>query len=240
MREVTLSELVELVDDPFVRRQVSASSFTTAWVAGEAAVVAAPSRRNLGPGAAYTCVGPAADLDPLLASVAEVAPAPARVSVDKHSFGALPWRVPSCHVWDWMLCDTPPPPPLLEVVEVADPAEVGAVLDAGNPDSFARPGDPDVETWLGAYDDGVLGAVGALTRVGDSTGHLRGITTRPDHRGRGLGAAVSAALTRRAMAPTGVATLGVYVDNDPALGIYRRLGYRTVHTFASGAATSAR
>jgi ribosomal protein S18 acetylase RimI-like enzyme len=36
------------------------------------------------------------------------------------------------------------------------------------------------------------------------------------------------------MVPTGVATLGVYVDNDPALAVYRRLGYRTVHTFVSG------
>ncbi|MEP9382794.1 GNAT family N-acetyltransferase [Nocardioides cheoyonin] len=235
MREVTLPELVDQVEDEFVRRQVGAATFERAWVRGRAAVVQSVSRHpHRVAGAAYTCVGPAADLDPLLAEVASALPPPGRVVVDKPSFGALPWPVPTAHVWDWMLCSEPPPAPRVEVVEVADAEAIGAVLDDGNPDSFARPGEPDVEAWLGSEVEGTLAAVGALTRVGDGTGHLRGVTTRPAYRGRGLGAAVSAALTRRAMAPTGVASLGVYVDNGPALAIYRRLGYRTVHTFAAG------
>ena len=69
----------------------------------------------------------------------------------------------------------------------------------------------------------------------DGTLHLRGVTVLPRARGRGLGRRVSAALTDHALTHgSGVATLGVYVDNAPALRIYRDLGYRVVHTFSSG------
>jgi ribosomal protein S18 acetylase RimI-like enzyme len=77
--------------------------------------------------------------------------------------------------------------------------------------------------------------VGALVRQGDGTGHLRGITTLAAHRGRGLGAAVTAALTTRALAAgSGLATLGVYTDNEVAVRLYRRLNYEVVHTFVAG------
>ena len=57
----------------------------------------------------------------------------------------------------------------------------------------------------------------------------------PAVRGRRLGTTLSAALTRHALQHgSGVATLGVYVDNLPAVRIYERLGYRVVHTFTSG------
>jgi ribosomal protein S18 acetylase RimI-like enzyme len=57
----------------------------------------------------------------------------------------------------------------------------------------------------------------------------------PTHAGRGLGRSVSAALTLRALSSgPGVATLGVYVTNAPAIAIYRRLRYAVVNTFVSG------
>jgi ribosomal protein S18 acetylase RimI-like enzyme len=83
-------------------------------------------------------------------------------------------------------------------------------------------------------DDDVLTGVGAVERMHDGTGHLRGVTVRPAYEGRGLGRALSAALTRLAIVPTGVATLGVYTDNARAIGLYTSLGYGVAHTFTSG------
>jgi ribosomal protein S18 acetylase RimI-like enzyme len=66
---------------------------------------------------------------------------------------------------------------------------------------------------------------------------VRGVAVAEAHRGRGLGRELSRALTLRAMRESGVCSLGVYVDNEPALRIYRGLGYDVVHTFTSGPVT---
>ena len=66
--------------------------------------------------------------------------------------------------------------------------------------------------------------------------HLASIATHPSARGRGLGALVTAALTRRLLdegAP--VVTLGMYADNDVARRMYLRLGFRCDHRWSSRA-----
>jgi len=147
-----------------------------------------------------------------------------------------------------MLTGTAPPGPvgarlvdLGPLADASDPVsrsaaeEVAGVLDAGNPGSFARPGTtPGVARWLGLREDGELRAAGALVRQPDGTGHLRAVTVHPDHAGRGLGRALSVGLTRAGLTLGAVVSLGVYVDNAPALRIYRDLDYATRHTFASG------
>ena len=166
-----------------------------------------------------------------------------RISVAEAAYEAVPdaWRFDVRGHWHWMLTRTPPAPCPGEDAVVAlegpdDMAAVDELLDLANPGSFARPGARGVECWLGVPGEHGLQAVGALHRDPDGTGHLRAVTTRPGHGGRGLGTAVSAALTRRALAGrSGTATLGVYVDNVPALRVYGRLGYRTEVTFRSGA-----
>lgn len=52
-------------------------------------------------------------------------------------------------------------------------------------------------------------------------------------RGRGLGRAVTAGLTRWAIARHGVCTLGMYSDNPPARALYLGLGYRTAYAWHS-------
>jgi len=138
--------------------------------------------------------------------------------------------------WHWMRTTHLPEPPAVEVVPVADD-EVTPLLDVVAPDWHARPGTPGIEVWLGIRDHGPLVAVGAVLRQPDGTGHVRAVAVAPDHRGRGLGRELSRALTRVAMADTGVASLGVYVDNEAALRTYRGLGYDVVHTFTSGPVT---
>ena len=163
------------------------------------------------------------------------------MSAEAAAYDALPeaWRFPVQGHWHWMLTHDAPPAHPLEpsVVEVEDAGAIDALLDVANPGSFARPGARGVECWLGVRDPdapGALLAVGALYRDPSGAGHLRSVTTHPASAGRGLGTAVSVALTRRALARSGTATLGVYVDNAPALAVYDRLGFRTCVTFRSG------
>ena len=243
VREVAAAELATASDLPFVRHQLDPDATLRAWVRGRAAAVES-SRVRPGQGGGVpvlTCLGPPADLVPLMTALADAGERPARLTVEDPSYDAVPaaWSYARHGHWHWMLTSSPCEAATVPVEEVADLAEVDAVLDAANPGSFARPGSPGVECWLGIRQEGRLVATGALTREHDGTGHLRGVSVLPSHSGRGLGRALSAALTRRAQAgASGVATLGVYVDNAPALAIYDRLGYAVVHTFSSGPVNS--
>ncbi|GAA1926763.1 hypothetical protein GCM10009737_30780 [Nocardioides lentus] len=240
--------LLEGLTDPFWRHHVAPGAVRRAWRRGEAAVVEMDRPMADGVRVLTAGVGPAADLDPLIAEVADEAERPWRLILDEASAGALPpaWRPAEPRSWHWMLTTQAPPappapPPAVEEVDLASDsgqgaAAVDAVLDAAMPETHARPGTAGIECWLGVRGaDGVLAGVGALARQPDGTGNLRGIAVLPSYGGQGLGTALSAALTRRALAgASGVATLGVYVDNAPALAVYDRLGFRTRHTFYSG------
>jgi ribosomal protein S18 acetylase RimI-like enzyme len=262
VRELSGEELVATSRHPFVRHQVDPATTRRAWGYGDAVLLdggrVPPGEAPTGP--VYTCLGPARDLEPLLDHAAARLPTPWRVTLAEPARLPAAWPRPTVKRWHWMLRDgadgrNEPDHPAeapeaaadaldaLEVVEVehapgsTGAARLDALLDAGNPGSFARPGGGDVALWLGIHtpgDDSLL-AAGALQRMVDGTLHLRGVTVLPHARGRGLGRRVSAALTDHALAHgSGVATLGVYVDNVPALRIYHDLGYRVVHTFSSG------
>lgn len=140
--------------------------------------------------------------------------------------------------WDLMRCDAAPPrqPGEERVRSLPDLETVQAFLDRVNPHHSVRAGHPEVEQWLGVADEdsGELLAVGAFTRRRFGTAYLASIATAPEARGRGLGAAVTAALTRGAFdAGDELCTLAHYHPNDPAQRIYLRLGYRTTHQLAS-------
>lgn len=77
-------------------------------------------------------------------------------------------------------------------------------------------------------------AVAANAPMEPPVPHLASVTTHPDHRGRGLGRAVSAALTRALMAEGApVVTLGMYADNDRARAVYTHLGFTCGAEFSS-------
>ncbi len=235
MRAVGVSELGHL---PFVRHAVDPDRVLGAWRLDEAAAVAArrPMAREIL--TTVTGFGPARDQARLLAALtAEIEP-PDRLTVAA-PVEVVPesWRLLEVRHWRWMLSSTPPPGEAPGVVEVDDPDEVDALLDEAAPDSHARPGTPGVEAWLGLRDGPPLVAVGAVVRQPDGSGHLRAVTVAPHARGRGLGRRLSVALTRRALRGPGVASLGVYADNEPALRIYRGLGYEVAHAFTSGPVT---
>ncbi|NHC24727.1 GNAT family N-acetyltransferase [Nocardioides sp. IC4_145] len=235
MREVSgagLEQLAAASQVPFVRHTVGSATYDVAWVRGDAVVV-----HNL---RHTVALGPAGDLGPLLAELAERF-VPERLTVEEAAHDALPaaWHHGVRGHWHWMRCTTPAPPPAVPLEEVSDPVAINAVLDAAQPDTFGRPGTPGIEGWLGVREGGLLVGVGAVRRDPDGSGHLRAVSVLPEATGRGLGLALSQGLTRRAMdRPPDVATLGVYTDNLPALRVYGRLAYRTEHTFLSGPVSS--
>lgn len=152
--------------------------------------------------------------------------------------GAWAAEAPAPGMWDLMRCDAAPPwqPGEERVIRPADPEAVQSFLDRVNPHHSVRTDHPEVECWLGVADEesGELLAVGAFTRRRSGTGYLASIATAPEARGRGLGAAVTAALTRHAFtAGDELCTLAHYHPNDPARRLYLRLGYRTSHQLES-------
>ncbi|MCC2333188.1 GNAT family N-acetyltransferase [Cellulomonas wangsupingiae] len=140
-----------------------------------------------------------------------------------------------CTSWDRLSCDVAPvPQPGEDAVEeldvAADLEAITACLDAANPTTHARPGAPDDVVWWGVRDGraGLLGVVGVARRPGDGAPsmHLHGLGVVPAARGRGLGTALAARATRRALedgAPW--VALGMYTDNDAARRVYGGLGF---------------
>lgn len=142
--------------------------------------------------------------------------------------------------WDFLWTATPPPgvPGEERVVTLDDrhTAEITAVLDEAHPGTTTRPGDPRVGRWYGIFDDDRLVACGAdrsrsADHSGDAdrsrgeVGFLAGLTVVTGYQGRGLGAALTAGMTRRLFTAYDVVSLGVMWDNAPAIRLYRRLGF---------------
>lgn len=132
---------------------------------------------------------------------------------------------------DWDFLWTAEVPPFIrnedrvELLTDADAEAIEAVLDDALPDSTTRPGDPRIRAWYGIRDDGRLVAV-AADRSRAATGFLAGIAVSRDHQGQGLGAALTAAVTRLLLHEYASVALGVMWDNEVALRLYERLGYR--------------
>ncbi|GGK74056.1 GNAT family N-acetyltransferase [Ornithinimicrobium pekingense] len=141
--------------------------------------------------------------------------------------------------WEWMWTttapDVDPREQRLHVLDdLADAHELRAFAHQHNPRVWTRIGEGAVARWLGVRDDdGSLLAVGGAEREDSGVPHLAGILTARHARGRGWGHVVSAALTRWAVEQHGVATLGMFSDNDVARRLYRRLGYRTARRWCS-------
>ena len=90
---------------------------------------------------------------------------------------------------------------------------------------FARPG----QRWVAVRDNrtAALIATGSSEPSAAGIPTLAGIATAADRRGAGWGAAITAHLTRIAVAEAGACALGMFADNDVARRLYSRLGYAT-------------
>jgi GNAT superfamily N-acetyltransferase len=135
--------------------------------------------------------------------------------------------------WDFRWSRRPPPrqPGQDQVValEHSDQPAIAALLQVAFPASFSRPGDPRVRRWYAIREGAQLVACGA-DRSRGGVGSLGALAVHPDRRGRGLGAALTAAIAGQLFREFETVTLGVMVDNHAAAGLYQRLGF--IHSTA--------
>ncbi|PRY63838.1 acetyltransferase (GNAT) family protein [Knoellia remsis] len=135
------------------------------------------------------------------------------------------------NAWDRMWTTTPPPtlPAERDITWFdGDPAELTAFIKAHNPHPFALPGQHEGMRWAALRDkDARLIACGVSEPGNTDVPLIGGIVADSTLRGRGLGAAMTAYLTRDGIDRTGASTLGVFADNDHARVLYERLGYAT-------------
>lgn len=142
--------------------------------------------------------------------------------------------------WDWMWTRTPPPTFSSEAGIVAlddarDAVELTAFARQHNPRVWTEIGTGRVRRWVGVRSGNKLVAVGGAEVEDSGAPHLAGIVTHTAHRGEGLATAVSASLTRWAIAHHGVCTLGMFSDNTVARRLYANLRYRTARAWQSRA-----
>jgi GNAT superfamily N-acetyltransferase len=236
-----LDDLLGLTDHhPVVRWDVGSGFTGGGWaaVAGTDAAVVFLRRSDHGvPGAAT--LGGAAGLDALFADP--------RVRDWFHDSGAQHLSAPREHQpvvarrldlgdrggdWDWMWTTEPPPttPGEEDVVTLDESTreELTGFLTTHSPRTHGQPFARPDQWWVGLRDGaGRLVACGAAEPSEAGTPTLAGIATDTALRRRGLGAAVTAHLARRAVADHGACALGMYSDNDVARRVYTRLGFRT-------------
>jgi ribosomal protein S18 acetylase RimI-like enzyme len=140
--------------------------------------------------------------------------------------------------WEWMYAASPPPVVAGESALVPLSSdhreELDAFLAEHNARTDARPFQSAGQHWVGMRDaTGSLVACGVREPGNSGYPVLSGITVDPARRGTGLGLAVTAYLTRAAIAERGVSLLGLYSDNAVARRLYQGLGYGGDHLWSS-------
>ncbi|MEV0699157.1 GNAT family N-acetyltransferase [Saccharopolyspora sp. NPDC050389] len=129
----------------------------------------------------------------------------------------------------WMhLAAEPPSTPTADVewLTDADEGTITSLLRKANPTSYLFPDDPGARRWAGIRGaDGALLAVGADSWPAPLLRLISGVATHPDHRGAGLATTLCAFLAAELARDGGVALM-VDASNEPALRVYRGLGYR--------------
>jgi hypothetical protein len=240
-RLATHAELLDATGgSPFIRYDIPAPLEHPAWTLGDA--VALPRQthtRRLG----LLVLGPPDDAGDLVGAMAADGLHPpdlSGVTVQRGSLPAVAARLPLAdgNDWEWMYAAAAPPrtPAEDRLVPLSeeDLPDVAELLAEANPRTDARPFEYPGQHWVGVRDDeGRLVACGVRETNVAGFPLLAGITVHPSAQGTCLGLAVTASLTRSALADSGVCTLGMYSDNDVARRVYHGLGYTGDHLWSS-------
>lgn len=228
------AEVLAVAGDPWTREWITPDWRGPAWAVEGAVAYGSGSADE--PAAAVTVTGAPDAAAALAGHVLDALPEPPYVL--NLPRGAWPLPEGEREEWALMISETAPAaqPGEEDVVLLTPGPELSALLAEASPGHLVRPGDPQVEVWAGIRAaGGELACAGALLlRPGTGAPHLASIATAPAHRGRGLAAAVTAWLTRRALergAPW--CSLARLDSARTAHRLYERLGYRTVQEFTS-------
>jgi ribosomal protein S18 acetylase RimI-like enzyme len=186
-----------------------------------------------------SALGAPAAVGALLTELLPALPPRQRVTVPRGTPVHLPaWVGLAGTDWDFRWTAVPPTPQSGEslVVEVDDEPALKALLAEASPTASAQPGDEAVRRWVGVHGPaGRLLACAADTSAATGVGHLSAIAVHPQARGRGLGKAVVAALSRRLLDEgCDVVALGMYADNTVGRALYDALGFADDSRFTSG------
>jgi len=129
-----------------------------------------------------------------------------------------------------------PPEPAHEVVRLsygsqsaADAADMVALTTLAFP-GFFRSRTCEMGAYYGVRSGGELIAMGGERLMLDGYPEISGICTHPAHRGKGLAASLIWRLVRDHRRDGLVSWLHVSADNEHAIQLYRRLGFRAVRT----------
>ncbi len=247
-RGVALSGF-DAASDPFLRWQLSGSATLHRWDRRDGVATLQVGRRGF---PVLTVLGSTrAAVEVLPQALRDFEPA--RVTLPRGALELLAAERPDIASrigpgddWEWMWTDSEPAPTpgedrvMVVPVPRCDPEIVG-LLAAASPRHSSAPGSAGVERWLGIRSpQGTLLAVAANHPFSAGVPHLASIAVHPGARGQKLGAAVTAALTRRLLAEGApVVTLGMYSDNAVARRMYERLGFCCEHYFSSRQVLSA-
>lgn len=140
--------------------------------------------------------------------------------------------------WEWMWTQHRPArlPAEDDVVTLDDrddAEQIETLSREHSPTAEGEPGTGRTDLWLGVRGSDGLIAAGAMQRLPSGIPYLAGIVVHTNFRGQGLGAAVTAGLTRAGLADSGVCALSLYSTNDIGRALYHRLGYATAWAWAS-------
>lgn len=221
-------------DHPFARSDLSPAFLTTALhLVGTHAVA---WTQHWADGRLGTILlGDPHDLASLVAAertrewAGSVAPVHVTSPVESYEAVRIAFGLRGGNAWDRMWTTTPPPHiPAEAGVTWHDGSdeEIAEFVRTHNPQPHALPGQHPGQRWAVIHDGERLVACGCTEPGNTEAPLIGGIVVDRAQRGRGLGAAVTAYLTRDALTRTGACTLGVFADNDHARGLYERLGYR--------------
>ena len=127
-----------------------------------------------------------------------------------------------------MVCNEPTDYTEIDYVELfkKDLPEMMKLVELAKPGPFS-PGTIEMGRYIGIRKDGELVSMGGERMKPKGYVEISGICSHPEHREKGYGAAISGILTNAILEHGDKPFLHVFKQNEPAIRLYKKLGYAT-------------
>jgi len=231
--------LAATANDPYARNTVRPDVVTVhGWQLGDAVAWLGMDAEERIP--YMSVLGPAADATELVTRVHREVPAGVPLTAEAGAAPRLEAELGFSPRYHWEFSTISEPPEPVEDVEVvvllvAGSDRIRDLLQVTSTYASALPGDPAINRWVVVEEAGRLVACGADTSGAAGVGHMGSVAVHPDARGRGLGTAVVAWLTRDLLLGScDVVVVGVLMTDTAARRLYHQLGFTHRHEFRSG------